>query len=471
VNDGRYQELLGRLLDNDLGPNEADELTAWLRVNPHLLLEVRQHLYLWELFSQQQQPERTAAAVFAGWQTRLRAETDGASFTERVEAQIRNEQAAQRPPWSSWSRWLLDHKERRWIAAPALAALILLCLGISHLLRMEHQPQLVFNSNQAIRLERHGRELALFKNEPLKDDDVLRVPEQSEALIAYSREVTRLRVFGPAAVKILDWRRGKHFELSLGRVEASVAHQPAGEPMVWRTPQAEATVVGTELVLEAITNATQLDVIQGAVRLRSLDLGQLMVMTNGQTATVEPGNPFRVNESAIGRGRILREYWLNVAGIHVGDLTHDPRFPNQPSGQEYLTTISITPDSGRNYGARMRGYIYPPRTGRYTFWITASESAQLWLSTDESPGNAQMVASLSQAVPPGRWDVVPWQKSSAVRLMAGRKYYIEVLHKASDQKDHCTVAWQDPGHPRQIISGEYISPFTEPLNRNNSTAR
>ena len=41
----------------------------------------------------------------------------------------------------------------------------------------------------------------------------------------------------------------------------------------------------------------------------------------------------------------------------------------------------------------MMGYIYPPETGEYIFALASDDNGALWLSTDESPANAKLIAS------------------------------------------------------------------------------
>jgi len=189
--------------------------------------------------------------------------------------------------------------------------------------------------------------------------------------------------------------------------------------------------------------------------------GQVIQVTNSQYAVVSGGTELMVQRFPWGRGTILREYWMGIQGFHVGDLTQDARYPNKPSGNEYRNSFASVKNWGTSYGARFRGYLHPARTGAYTFWITASESAQLWLSSDERPGQAEMVASLSQPVWLEEWEKYPWQKSERIKLQAGRKYYIEALHKVEKPGgDHCSVAWQPPERKREVIAGEFLSPFT-----------
>ena len=80
MNEQRYNEMLGRLLDDDLAPGQADELAEWLHQIPSARADVKRHLYLWELYSQQCQRERTAEAFTEACKTRIAAETDESFF-------------------------------------------------------------------------------------------------------------------------------------------------------------------------------------------------------------------------------------------------------------------------------------------------------------------------------------------------------------------------------------------------------
>lgn len=87
----RFEELMQQLLDGELPPSAGAELAAELRVRPEWRRELRQHLVLWELWAQQQAPERSADAFVAGWETRLRAERRSERFVAEVEQRIRTD--------------------------------------------------------------------------------------------------------------------------------------------------------------------------------------------------------------------------------------------------------------------------------------------------------------------------------------------------------------------------------------------
>jgi GH35 family endo-1,4-beta-xylanase len=159
-------------------------------------------------------------------------------------------------------------------------------------------------------------------------------------------------------------------------------------------------------------------------------------------------------------GTILREWWLGITGGSVSDLTSDPNFPDNPTSIEQIKILEGPTNWADSYGTRISGYLYPPATGSYTFWIASDANSQLWLSTDGNPENAQLIASVSGYTNPRQWDKYSSQESSLIALTTGKKYYIEVLHKEDTGNDNIAVAWEGPGiTPQQVIYGKYLSPW------------
>ena len=169
-----------------------------------------------------------------------------------------------------------------------------------------------------------------------------------------------------------------------------------------------------------------------------------------------------------GTGSFLREYWTDISGTEISALTGHATYPNNPSGSELLTTGLEGPkDFGDNYGERLRGYIHPPVSGDYRFWLSGDNTAQLLLSTDEDPANATTIVTLPSASGYQKFDVqaMSVQRSAAITLQAGQRYYIEVLHKESTGSDSVSVAWNIPatasypGEVRKVIDAQYLSPY------------
>lgn len=158
------------------------------------------------------------------------------------------------------------------------------------------------------------------------------------------------------------------------------------------------------------------------------------------------------------RGRVIYEYWLDVPGSSLSALWDLPAFPGDPTGSQWLTCLESPERWADNYGARVYGYLYPEVTGDYTFWIASDDNGELHLSADANPDHAQRIAYVSGWTAAREWDKYASQQSDAVQLQAGRRYYIEAVHKEGGGGDHVGVAWQGPGLPRQVIDGSYLGP-------------
>jgi len=163
------------------------------------------------------------------------------------------------------------------------------------------------------------------------------------------------------------------------------------------------------------------------------------------------------------RGRIELEYWEGITGSEINALTGYVNYPDNPTGRSYPTIFESLTDWNNNFGTRIRGYVHPPVTGEYTFWIAGDDICELWLSTDNSPDNKRLIASVNQKTTEREWTKdTANQQSSPVLLTGGQKYYIEALHMESTGSDNIAVGWQLPdGALERPVPGERLSPFDE----------
>ena len=183
------------------------------------------------------------------------------------------------------------------------------------------------------------------------------------------------------------------------------------------------------------------------------------------------------NSSAQPTGEILVEWWFDIgAGNAVNDMLNHPRFPDSPTGSAMLDIFEVPqgtkPDvlwstDVDNYGARIRGYLYPPATGDYTFWITGDNGSMFLLSSNYDSSNSVMMCEVPNTQWTGarEWGKFPDdQQSDPVRLEAGKKYYVEALYKEGSGGDGVAVGWGGPGIGAGpvVITGDYLSPVTGP---------
>lgn len=144
-------------------------------------------------------------------------------------------------------------------------------------------------------------------------------------------------------------------------------------------------------------------------------------------------------------GTILREVWKGISGNSVSDLTKNAKYKDgKPDLSGPLTALDSS-SLGGDYGCRIRGWVHPPATGDYVFWIASDDDSELWLSADDTPAKKQKICGLGRAVGHRIWEADPSQKSAPVPLAAGKRYYLEVLQKQGSGAEHVAVGWQLPG--------------------------
>ena len=137
-----------------------------------------------------------------------------------------------------------------------------------------------------------------------------------------------------------------------------------------------------------------------------------------------------------------------------------PDYPFRPSGRELRGSFEGPTGFGQYYLSRMRGYLHPPVSGGYSFWIASDNSSELWLSPDSGPSKAKKIAFIARYgwVAPREWSHYPSQHSEPIRLEAGQRYYIEAIQEQTTVGDNLAVAWQGPGVEQGVIEGRYLTP-------------
>jgi len=170
----------------------------------------------------------------------------------------------------------------------------------------------------------------------------------------------------------------------------------------------------------------------------------------------------------LGQGKVLIEYWFggNI-NDNLDNLKANPDFPNNPAYGELLDAVELPDFANVDYfGAMLRAYVTPPQTGDYTFWTASDDDSEVWLSTDDNPANAKLICSVegwtgwrnyagTEGAPGAN------QKSAAITLEAGKRYYIEALISDGTGGGHVSVAWAGPGigDAPTPIGSAYVTAF------------
>ena len=156
-------------------------------------------------------------------------------------------------------------------------------------------------------------------------------------------------------------------------------------------------------------------------------------------------------------GTVYVQYYDNVGGIKVDDLRSASAFPDEPSEVVPLNELARLEKRGDDHGALIRGYLIPPASGDYTFWLASDDESSLFLSSGSSADDLNRVAHVPGWTGVETYNKYASQRSGTIRLTAGTRYYFEFLHKQAGGGDHFSVAWTGPGFSQDIIQGDYLA--------------
>ena len=158
---------------------------------------------------------------------------------------------------------------------------------------------------------------------------------------------------------------------------------------------------------------------------------------------------------------ITAEIWRGIDGATVEALEGSSAYGGAATATIILDKLALPQGGDSNYGARIRGYLLPPESGDYRFWIAADDRGVLRLSTDAAPANAVVVAYTPDWTGADEYEKFPEQVTGPIALKAGSRYYFEVLYKQGDGKENLAVAWETPAAARAVIGAEFVEPYSQ----------
>jgi M6 family metalloprotease-like protein len=170
-------------------------------------------------------------------------------------------------------------------------------------------------------------------------------------------------------------------------------------------------------------------------------------------------------------GGLCQRFYPGIGYNTVAYLVRQTTNSNAALDLGYVTDLEAPTNHDDNYGRVLEGYLVPPTTGNYVFYLASDETSELWLGTNQTPASARLVASVAGFT---RYRVYSGSgnHSAAIALQAGQPYYLKALHKEWLFDDCFSVAWQLPGgaiptNGSSPISASYLAfslPITNALN-------
>lgn len=146
-----------------------------------------------------------------------------------------------------------------------------------------------------------GRVRTLAAGDKLFRNDCIVVPPNCAMTFRYLNESTSIELGADTTLSVHVHDGAKIIRLAQGRLQATVARQQLGRPMLVKTHDAEITVVGTAFEVVA-REFTQLKVNTGKVIFRSSPHNQPRLVKSGETAS----SRFVEDDAQVSRPRMIR---------------------------------------------------------------------------------------------------------------------------------------------------------------------
>ncbi|MEK6237228.1 MAG: FecR family protein, partial [Planctomycetales bacterium] len=263
MNDARFEELIGRLLDGEPTPDELLELVELAKDHPNRQQELQSQLEIADMLAQSEDSLRASSLFVAAVQSRVGDDP----FVHRIRSAISSADPSSRP-----QRQGLRHA----LWAISAVAVVAMASGL-FLARSGEEPGIatIKGLHGALQWTGDGGqvELNLEKGQPLRGGTLESLSTDSWIEIEF-RDGSRVTTSGQSVLTISE-RDQKELHLRQGQLSADVSPQPSGKPMLIYTPTAELEVLGTQFNVDARPAATVLTVNKGRVRATRLSDGSV----------------------------------------------------------------------------------------------------------------------------------------------------------------------------------------------------
>jgi predicted esterase len=165
-----------------------------------------------------------------------------------------------------------------------------------------------------------------------------------------------------------------------------------------------------------------------------------------------------------GMGSIRCEIWNNLDGGQITDTLAGGELSAPANETKSLDSFEFNPAPEVPDACAVRGYVTAPVSGDYLFFISADDTALLYLSSDQTVDRRKSIASVPTALGVRDYKRYSCQTSKPIHLLGGRKYFIEALLKNQDGPSHVSVGWSLPdGTVEAPIPGKRLSPAMVPV--------
>ncbi|MEQ1673318.1 MAG: putative Ig domain-containing protein [Hyphomicrobium sp.] len=111
-----------------------------------------------------------------------------------------------------------------------------------------------------------------------------------------------------------------------------------------------------------------------------------------------------INATNTAAGVITGSSIIDFTIFPTGSVTRETLAGAVITADGSIATVDDDTDYPNNTSRRLRGYIVPPKTGNYYFWLAANNTAEFWLSNDAESINAIRRAVVSASTGKKDWN-------------------------------------------------------------------
>ena len=161
-------------------------------------------------------------------------------------------------------------------------------------------------------------------------------------------------------------------------------------------------------------------------------------------------------------GNLNLHLWSDICARDLNILCNLPMFPRAPDSKRLVNETVIADNLTDAEGIRLFGFISPDKSGFYLFTVQFC-SAEVWLSHNENWRNARKLLD-TEKQPKKELRV-----TSKIALVAGYKYFIEVVSTCLRKRNKIQLLWKTPmSSAFETINGSYLSQYVDDTGWNQS---
>ncbi|MBA3938461.1 MAG: FecR domain-containing protein, partial [Planctomycetes bacterium] len=305
-------------------------------------------------------------------------------------------------------------------------------------------------ADAAARIQRGDQRLDIVNGQALQGGDTVSVPPGSWARVRYA-DGTMLDIAPASEVTLTQPEKlGKRVHIASGSLTADIAKQAPERRMVFTTPTAAATVLGTRITLEVTPMATRLEVERGRVGLTRRDEPTGIEVGAGEYATIPYGSKGElVAKSIVSAPSVLVERGHGLKGEYFGnlDLTPPTMFTRVDSSLSFdLGFDTPWQDDMRpsRFSVRWTGTIEPRFSERYSFYTRSDSGLRLFID--------------DHAIIDDWGHCAVCEKTGAIALQAGHRYALRLEYNQPRSGMLLKLSWTSPSQECEVIPAARLTP-------------